>query len=127
MLENTSFTRVGSPKVTAKITDDFFTVEITLNGNPDLTWEDCFKHSIEFKPNEAHPSRALVVMNKITFQSSESNVKTNVEWMDKYIQQANNCYNRKKSEQLAFQNKALEQERKRQEEIDRINESLKGL
>jgi hypothetical protein len=125
--EKVEFKRVGSPKVLAKISPDSFTVEITLNGNPNSTWQECFIQPTNYKPNEAHPSRANVFMNKITFCSLKSNIKTNVEWMDKYIQQANDCYNQKNVEQLAFQNKGFEQERKQQEELNRINESLKDL
>jgi hypothetical protein len=125
--EKAEFRRVGPPKVTEKIADNFFTVEVKLDGTPDCDWIDCFNHPTNYKPNEAHPTRAFVVSDKITFSSSESNIKTNIEWMDNYIQQANDCYSKKRLEQTAFQNKALEQARKHQEELDRLNESLKGL
>ena len=47
--------------------------------------------------------------------------------MDKYIQQANDGYNRKKAEQLLEEKNLLELERKRKKELDRINETLKDL
>ncbi|MGA2683253.1 MAG: hypothetical protein ABSF44_15815 [Candidatus Bathyarchaeia archaeon] len=125
--EKVEFKRVGPPMVTAKIGDDYFVVEITLDGTPDSTWIDCFKHPTNYKSNEAHPSRTTVSLGKITFSSSKSNIETNVEWMDKYIHQANDCYEKKMSEQIAFQNRVLDQAKKQQEEIDKINQSLKDL
>lgn len=47
--------------------------------------------------------------------------------MDKYIQQANDGYNRKKAEQLLEEKNLHELVIKRKEELDRINETLKDL
>ena len=74
-----------------------------------------------------HPSSVFVEGSTIIFVSFESDIKTNVEWMDKYIQQANDNYNRKKAEQLLEEKNLLELERKRKDELDRINETLKDL
>jgi hypothetical protein len=125
-VQNVAFKRVGAPKAIVKDAD-FLTVQISLDGSPDYNWVDCFIHPSTYTPNEAHPSRATVVGDTITFTSSESRIKANLEWMDKYIQQANDCYNRRQAEQLAEQQRLLERERKRQEELNRINETLKDL
>jgi hypothetical protein len=123
---NVVFKRIGAPKAIAKV-DDFLTVQVSLDGNPDWDWTECFKHPSTWTPNEAQPSRATVFGNTITFTSSESSIKANVERMDKYIQQANDCYNRIMAERLAEEKRQQEIERKRKEELDRINETLKDI
>jgi hypothetical protein len=123
---NVAFKRIGAPKAIAKV-DDVLTVQVSLDGNPDWDWIECFKHPSTYTPNEAHPSRATVVGGTITFTSSQSGIKVNVEWMDKYIQQANDCYNRIMAERLAEEKRQQEIERKRKEELNRINETLKDI
>jgi hypothetical protein len=124
---NVTFKRVGAPKAIAKDADGFLTVQISLDGNPDWDWIECFKHPSTYTPNEAYPSRAIVAGNTITFTSSESSIKANIEWMDKYIQQANDCYSRRVTERLAEEKRQQEIERKRKEELSRVNETLKDL
>jgi hypothetical protein len=127
---NVAFKRIGAPKAIGKV-DDFLTVQVSLDGNPDWDWIECFKHPSTWTHNEAYPSRATVIGDTITFTSSESGIKANVEWMDKYIQQANDSYNRimaeRSAEEKGQQERAREIERKRKEELDRINETLKDI
>ena len=121
-----AFKRIGAPKAMAK-TGDTVKVQVSLNGEPDWDWTECFKHPSTFGTGEAHPASALVTGNTIMFISSASSIKENIEWMDKYIQQANDRYNRIMAERLAEEKKQQELVRKRKEELDRINETLKDI
>jgi hypothetical protein len=125
---NVGFKRVGSPKAISKDeSTGYLIVSVSLDGTPDWNWIECFKHPSTFTTSEAYPGRAFVTGNTITFSSSERTIKENVEWMDKYIQQANECYSRKMAEQVAEEKRQEERERKRKEELERINEGLKDL
>jgi hypothetical protein len=126
--ERAEFKRVGPPRVKAKDVNGFLTVEISLNGYPDYIWvQDYFRHPLTNTTSGVHPSSVFVDKSTIIFVSFESDIKANVEWMDKHIQKANDSYNRKKTEELLEEKNLLELERKRKEELDRINETLKDL
>jgi len=126
--EKAEFKRIGPPRVKAKDVNGFLTVEISLNSYPDYIWvQDYFRHPLSNADSGLHPSSVFVEGSTIIFVSFESHIKTNDEWMDKYIQQANDNYNRKKAEQLLEEKNLLELERKRKDELDRINETLKDL
>jgi hypothetical protein len=126
-LEKVKFKRVGSPKATKSAHYAFLIIEITLNGEPDVDWIECFKNPSHFIPDEAHPFKASVIGSRITFTSFRTNVRTNVLWMDKYIQQANECYKTMDAMYIATEKSQREKEQAEQEELDKINESLKDL
>ena len=120
--------RQGSPKAVSKDeVSGYFNIQITLNIDPDAEWQECFKHPAQYKLNEAHPSRAIIAGNTIYFPSSEDHFKDNIEWMDKYISQANECYRRKMVEKEEKIRREEEKQRKQKEEIERINEKLRNL
>ena len=125
--EKVEFKRVGPAKASSGTHYAFLTVKITLDGEPCADWVECFRHPSTFVPDEAHPSKASVVGNCITFTSFRTNVRTNVLWMDKYIQQANECYKMMTAMHKAQEKSQREREQAEQEELDRINESLKDL
>jgi len=125
--EKVELKRIGPPKVSKGTHYAFLTIEITLDGEPNLDWIECFKHPSTFIPDEAHPSKASIVGNRITFTSFRTNVRTNVLWMDKYIQQANECYKTMNAMRVAQEKSQREREQAEKEELDRINESLKDL
>lgn len=125
--EKLEFKRVGPPRVSSGSHYAFLNVKITLDGEPSPDWIECFKHPSSFVPDESHPSKASVSGNTITFTSFRNNVRTNVQWMDKYIQQANECFLSMSALYLADEKKKRERELAEQAEIERINESLKDL
>ena len=126
MSEKVSFIRVGPPIVIAKI-DDVFTVQVTLNGNPDSMWIECYRHPTDYIDNESHPSRTVVKGNKIIFFSIESSLEKNVGAMDNYLKEANECYKKKLVQVLALKNKEDRQKRKRREELNRVNQNIKNF
>jgi hypothetical protein len=126
MNEKVAFIRVGPPIVIAK-TDDVFTVQVTINGNPDSMWIDCYRHPTDYIDNESHPSRTVVKGNKIVFFSIESELEKNVRAMDNYLKEANECYRTKLVQVLALKNKDDRQKRMREEELDRVNEDIRDF
>jgi hypothetical protein len=126
MSENVAFTRLGQPQVIAKI-DDVFTVQIILNGSPDSMWVECYRHPTDYTDNESHPSRTIVRGNKVAFFSVESELEKNVGAIDSYLKQANDCYRKKLVQELALQNKGSREKKVKQEELDRVNKSIKGF
>lgn len=125
--EKVEFKRVGSPKASKSTHYAFLNIEITLDGEPNSDWIECFKQPSTFIPDESHPSKASISGNRITFTSFRTNVRTNVLWMDKYIQQANECYKTMNAMHVAQEKSQRERERVEKEELDKINESLKDL
>jgi len=121
------FKRVSPPRVSRTAHHAFLNVKITLDGDPSLDWVECFKNPATYIPDEAHPAKASVAGNTITFSSFRANVRTNVQWMDKYIQQANECYRLMDKMFVDEEKSRREKERVEEEEIEKINESLKDL
>lgn len=126
MNKNEGFLRDGPPKVIAKI-DDIFTVQITLTGSPDSMWVECYRHPTDYIDNESHPSRTIVRNNKIAFFSIENELKKNVEAIDEYLKQANDCYRKKVTQELALQKREVGGKRIKQEELDRVNKNIRDL
>jgi hypothetical protein len=118
---------VCPPKATKSTHYAFLIIEITLDGEPDVDWIECFKNHITIYSDEAHPFKASVNSNRITFTSFRTNVRINVLWMDKYIQQANECYKTMDAMYIATEKSQREKEQAEQEELYKINESLKDL
>ena len=125
--EKVEFKRVGAPKAIESEHYAFVTVKTTLDGEPSSDWIECFKHPSDFIPNEADPSKASVKGNCITFTSFRSNVRTNAQWMDKYVQQANECYKTIIAKHKTEEKSRRKREQAEKEELDKINESLKDL
>ena len=122
-----AFKRVGPPKASSSTHYAFLTVKITLDGEPSSDWIECFKNPASFIPDEAHPAKASVIGNCITFTSFRGNIRTNVLWMDKYVQQANECYKTMDTMYVAEEKSQRKRKKAEQEEINKINESLKDL
>ena len=126
--EKAEFKRVGPPRVKAKDVNGLLTVEITLNGYPDYIWvQDYFRHPLSNAASGVHPSSVFVENSTIIFVSFESDIKANVEWMDKYIQQANDGYNRKKAEELLEEKTFLiwkEKEKKNLTELTKLSKTF---
>jgi hypothetical protein len=125
--EKIEFKRVGPPKAIESTQYAFLTVQITLDGEPNSDWIECFKHPSSYIPDESHPSKASIMGDCITFTSFRTNVRTNVIWMDKYIHQANECYKTLVAIHKAEKESQIAKEQAEKEELDRINESLKDL
>ena len=125
--EKIAFKRVGPPKATESTHYAFLTITITLDGEPSSDWIECFKHPSDYIPNEADPSKASVKGHCITFTSFRTNAITNAQWMDKYIQQANECHKTMIAMRATEKKSRRKREQAMKEELDKINESLKDL
>jgi hypothetical protein len=121
--------RQGSPKAVRK--DErhpgLFVIQITLNIAPDKEWVECFRNPRTFILEEAHPKLTRIWENIIEFRSSEEHLKENIEWMDKYIGQANECYSPtaagKEAELKKQEAKAIDE----REKLEAINKMLGRL
>jgi len=121
------FKRVGPAKASSSTHYAYLTVRITLDGEPSSDWIECFKNPATFIPDEAHPAKAKVAGNTIEFTSFRAHIRTNVQWMDKYVKQANECYQMMSDMYKDEEKSQFEREKAEKAEIDRINESLKDL
>jgi len=124
--------RQGSPKTIGR--DEkypgLFRIQITLNVAPSSDWIDCFRNPSTWKPDEAHPRLAEIRTMRgshIVFRSSEEHLKGNIEWMDKYISQANECYHRKMAKKEAEMKRQEEKAKKEKEKLESINKILEKL
>jgi len=127
MANKQEFKRVGPPVASSGSHYAFLTIKITLDGEPKADWIECFKNPATYIPDEAHPAKAKVTGNSITFTSFRGNIRTNVLWMDKYIRQANECFQSMSEMYKAEIKSQHKRKREEQKEIDEINESLKDL
>jgi len=121
--------RQGSPKAVGRDKEHtgLFQVLLILNVSPDSDWRECFQNPREFQPNEAHPRLAAIMGDKLMFRSSEEHIERNIEWMDKYINQANECYRKKMAEKEEEIKKQEARSQAEKAELERINKMLARL
>ncbi len=121
--------RQGSPKAVGK--DErhpgLFVIQITLNISPGKEWIECFRNPRTFILEEAHPKLTKIWENIIEFRSSEEHLKENIEWMDKYIGQANECYSRRGAGKEAELEKQEAKAINEREKLEAINKMLGRL
>ena len=121
--------RQGSPKAIGK--DEkypaLFRIQITLNIPPDSYWVDCFRSPSKFTGGEAHPKRAEIYGNILVYSFSGENLKDKIEWVDRYINQANECYHRKIAKKEAEKKRQQAKKAKEKEELESINKMLEKL
>jgi hypothetical protein len=92
-------------------------VEIPLNLTPDSDWVQCFSNTTTWTPN-VHLPRAFGAL--IEFRALKEKPEQDLEWVYKYIEQANECYRKRMREK--------EEEGKRQEKIRTDDaEDLRGM
>jgi len=108
-----------------------FRIKITLNISPDSDWIKCFRSPSTYTYGEAHPKfaeiRRMRGSSYIEFRSSKEHLKGNVEWMDKYINQANECYHRKMTKKEEEMKRQEAKAAKEKEELEKINKMLEEL
>jgi len=102
-------------------------IQIPLNIAPDSDWIDCFKNPGTYKPDEAHPRMADIWGKILEYRFSEENLQKKVEWVDKYINQANGCYRRKMAEKEAEMKRQEEKANKEREKLESVNKVLGKL
>lgn len=86
-----------------------------------------FKKPSEIKSMEVHPRAVQINGNEIAWNTSENKIKENVEWLDKYIKQANEKYDKLLAKREEEKRKLEERQTKEKEEPDRLNEKFKDL
>ena len=92
-------------------------VEIPLNISPDLDWLQCFSYTTTWTPSVHLPRLSGAL---IEFRAMKEKPEQDLEWVYKYIDQANECYRKRIKEK--------EEEGRRHEKI-RIDgvEDLRGM
>jgi len=76
---------------------------------------------------EVHPKLTKIWGNIVEFRSSEEHLKENIEWMDEYIGQANECYGRRAAGKEAETKRQEAKATNEREELEAINKMLGRL
>lgn len=127
MSETSNIKRVGSAWVVSKNGDDLW-VRIRLSGIPNLEWLQSFKEPVNCQFSKAHPSNARFNSdNTLDFESTMDKLKDDIQWMDKYLEQANAFCIAKKAKETADKKRKEELEANEKEELKKINESIKDI
>jgi len=127
MSESSNIRRIGSAEVISKSGDDLW-VRIHLSSAPDVNWLQYFRNPINCQHNKTHPSNArLASDNTLDFESTMGELKKDIKWMDKYLEEANAAYIAKKAKELAEKKREKDLAEEKIEEIKKINESIKDL
>ena len=127
MSVSSNIRRVGSAEVVSKNGDDLW-VRIRLSGIPNVDWLHSFRDPISCQLSKAHPSNARFNSdNTLDFESTMGGLKNDIQWMDKYLEQANPACIAKKAKELADKKRKEELEAEKKEELKKINESIKGI
>ena len=127
MSETSNIRRVGSAEVVSKNGEDLW-VRIQLSAAPNLEWLQCFKDPISYQPSKSHPSNArFKSADTLDFESTMGELKNDIKWMDKYLEQANAACSANKAKEVAEKKRKEDLADAKKEEIKKINESIKGL
>ena len=127
MSETSNIKMVGSAEVVSKNGEDLW-VHIQLSAAPNLEWLQCFKEPISYQPTKSHPSNArFTSADTLDFESTMGELKNDIKWMDKYLEQANAACIAKKAKEFAEKKRKDDSANAKIEEIKKINESIKGL
>ena len=127
MSETSNIKRVGSAEVVSKNGEDLW-VHIQLSAAPNLEWLQCFRDPISYQPSKSHPSNArFASADTLDFESTMGELKNDIKWVDKYLEQANAACLAKKAKELEEKKRKEDLEDAKMEEIRKINESIKGL
>ncbi|MCW4019178.1 MAG: hypothetical protein NWF00_10970 [Candidatus Bathyarchaeota archaeon] len=124
--------KIEFKRISAKASDldqnGAFKLEIELDGTPTSSWFECFKQPSDLKYPDIYPKNAELAGNTILYYGiTQDKLKEKIEWIDKYIQQANKRYSQEVVKRQEMQKKAEEKEKKREATLQRINETLKGI
>lgn len=127
MSEASNIKRVGSAEVVSKNGEDLW-VHIQLSAAPNLEWLQCFRDPISYQPSKSHPSNArFTSADTLDFESTMGELKNDIKWMDKYLEQANAACIAKKAKETAEKKRKDDLADAKIEEIKKINESIKSL
>ena len=116
--------RVGPPQILGKIAEDYFELKFELNQDPNYDWKGFFKVPSKWKDDEAHPRNVSFDGHYLLWNTSRSKIKDNIEWLEKYINQANEKYNAVLIKRETERKRKKETEKKTKAEIDRLNKEL---
>lgn len=99
-------------------------VEIPLDVRPDSDWADCF-----FNPTTSsvsvHPPRIFGDM--IELRATKDRPEKDLEWVYKYIEQANECYRKKMEEKERERQRRAKIEAEGAEELRDLTEKLRQV
>ena len=116
MTTTTGIKRSGPPQAVQKVRENYFLVQVLLNGSPSADWRRLFyetKHdaAADFQPRSVEISGGLM-----RFRSEPTGVEQRIAMIDRWVEHAN-------EKEAAMGNRNEEQRRKR-EETARESEEL---
>jgi hypothetical protein len=102
------------------------TVHVPLNAQPGKTWVDCF-----YKPTEHAgsfpPQKVKITGNSMEFRTAETEMRNDLSWTYKYIDQANAAYKKAIAAQTQNQATQFEKEGKLQQKRLKLTEELRKV
>jgi hypothetical protein len=119
--------RISPPKFIEKVDFKKYRVKVKLNQVPEYDWIKLFRNPEVLQPMEVYPNIVEFNGNEITWITSEDKVKENIEWLDKYIEHANEKYAKLLAEREEEWRKAKEIEKQKQAELANLSDKYKDL
>ena len=101
-----------------------FVIKIPLNEAPNTSWIECFKNPTTWTPSVHPPS---VSGNYILLRSPENQIERDIEWILKWIEEANERYEKQLEKSRAERKRAEEKQALEAEKTREINERLAKL
>lgn len=116
MTNTTGVKRSGPPQAVQKVRDNYYLVQILLNGSPSADWRRLFyetrlEASPDFQPRSVEISGALM-----RFRSEPDAVESRIKLIDRWVDHAN--------EKVAAMSGRNEDQRRKQEEMARESAEL---
>jgi len=99
-------------------------VEIPLNVQPPSEWIECFRHPSTWNPSIHRPS---VNGRSIIWRAVKESVDKDIQWIFRYIEQANACYERILKEKEKERERVEREESAQKSELEEIEKKLENL
>lgn len=99
-------------------------VWIPLNKAPDADWINCFEHPRTFATH-IHPPKVQGPF--IVWRADKDKADKDIEWIFKYIEQANTCYQEVLKEREERKARMQEQEKLEEKELEKIKKKFENL
>ena len=109
--------RSGPPQAVQKLRDSFYLVQIHLSETPSADWKRLFYDAQQSPPAEFPPRSVEMSGATLRFRSDPEQVRERMEWIDRWIERAN-------QKEAAMGGRLDEARRKRREELSREQAEL---
>ena len=111
---------MGPPLAVQKLREDFYLVQVPISETPSADWKRLFYDTQQAPPPDFVPRAVEMSGALLKFRSDSAGVEARIQWIDKWIERAN-------QKESGMAGRLDEDRRKRREEFGREQQELTEL